>query len=358
MVGVGCCRQLDGQFVRLPPASSFLPFFLPPSLVLLLLSVLEHKQSNTSTAAHISSVLQLSAPCLHTEGFDWADWAHTKHKHTRSHTARASSTAASKTQQQLIFFLVFDTKHLSFCLFLSLSRRLLLSSSCQVDISFISQEVFDRPFYEEMYPPAAPIATAQLQYIFPSRTDSHRGFNFHPFFSLHHSGPFHFTFLSFCFVVFLLFLIKISSNVWSSTWKRDYLYILYQVCDRLCFFFVCFCFVFFVPEMGEIILKARGERGLFFLKISDFSKECFYNLTHNSTLIHLTDSRAFNFLGGFTFFFFDKREGWEVNPRAEMWISLCPLAKKCCIDFSSFKLPYFFLFFFLFLQLLSSDSME
>lgn len=209
MVGVGCCRQLDGQFVRLPPASSFLPFFLPPSLVLLLLSVLEHKQSNTSTAAHISSVLQLSAPCLHTEGFDWADWAHTKHKHTRSHTARASSTAASKTQQQLIFFFscfsCFWHKTLEFLsLPLSLSRRLLLSSSCQVDISFISQEVFDRPFYEEMYPPAAPIATAQLQYIFPSRTDSHRRFNFHPFFSLHHSGPFHFTFLFFlfCFVVF------------------------------------------------------------------------------------------------------------------------------------------------------------
>lgn len=108
---------------------------------------------------------------------------------------------------------------------LSLSRRLLLSSSCQVDISFISQEVFDRPFYEEMYPPAAPIATAQLQYIFPSRTDSHRRFNFHPFFSLHHSGPFHFTFLFlFLFCCFLLFLIKISSNVWSSTWKRDSLY--------------------------------------------------------------------------------------------------------------------------------------
>lgn len=76
-------------------------------------------------------------------------------------------------------------------------------------------------------------------------------------------------------------------------------------CAFSLFVFVLF---FFVPEMGEIILKARGERGLFFLKISDFSKECFYNLTHNSTLIHLTDSRAFNFLGGFTFFF-DKREG-------------------------------------------------
>lgn len=69
-----------------------------------------------------------------------------------------------------------------------------------------------------------------------------------------------------------------------------------------------FSFFFFVPEMGEIILKARGERGLFFLKISDFSKECFYNLTHNSTLIHLTDSRAFNFFGG-GLLFFDKREG-------------------------------------------------
>lgn len=39
----------------------------------------EHKLSNTSTAAHVSSVLQLSAPCLHTEGFERADWAHNKH---------------------------------------------------------------------------------------------------------------------------------------------------------------------------------------------------------------------------------------------------------------------------------------
>lgn len=114
------------------------------------------------------------------------------------HSCQQNSTAAH-------FFSCFSCfwhKTLEFLsLPLSLSRRL-LSSSCQVDISFISQEVFDRPFYEEMYPPAAPIATAQLQYIFPSRTDSHRRFNFHPFF-LHHSGPFHFTLLSFfCFVVF------------------------------------------------------------------------------------------------------------------------------------------------------------
>lgn len=140
------------------------------------------------------------------------------------HSCQQNSTAA-----HFFFFSCFSCfwhKTLEFLsLPLSLSRRLLLSSSCQVDISFISQEVFDRPFYEEMYPPAAPIATAQLQYIFPSRTDSHRRFNFHPFFSLHHSGPFHFTFLFlFLFCCFLLFLIKISSNVWSSTWKRDSLY--------------------------------------------------------------------------------------------------------------------------------------
>lgn len=74
-----------------------------------------------------------------------------------------------------------------------------------------------------------------------------------------------------------------------------------------------FSFFFFVPEMGEIILKARGERGLFFLKISDFSKECFYNLTHNSTLIHLTDSRAFNFLGGGYFFLTSGRDERSIR---------------------------------------------
>lgn len=59
-VGVGCYQQLDGQFVSLPPAS------LPPSSSSLCAE--EHKLSNTSTAAHVSSVLQLSAQCLHTEG--------------------------------------------------------------------------------------------------------------------------------------------------------------------------------------------------------------------------------------------------------------------------------------------------
>ncbi len=77
VVGVGCYQQLDGQFVSLPPAS--LPSSLPPSSSL---CAEEHKLSNTSTAAHISSVLQLSAPCLHSEGFEWADWAHNKHTHT------------------------------------------------------------------------------------------------------------------------------------------------------------------------------------------------------------------------------------------------------------------------------------
>lgn len=245
-MGVGCCRQLDGQFVSHQPLLSFPFSSLPPSSSSSLCS-----STNRATPALLPTSPLSSSSLLHVYTLKGSTEptgpTPNTHEHTRSHTARASSTAASKTRQQLFFFLffvfpVFDTKHLSFCLFLSLSlsRLLLLSSSCQVDISFISQEVFDRPFYEEMYPPAAPIATAQLQYIFPSRTDSHRRFNFHPFFSLHHSGPFHFTFL---FFVVFLFLIKISSNVWSSTWKRDYLYILYQViCDRLCFFFFFFLF--------------------------------------------------------------------------------------------------------------------
>lgn len=58
---------------------------------------------------------------------------------------------------------------------------------------------------------------------------------------------------------------------------------------------------------------------------------CFYSqtdrLTDNSTLIHPTDSPAFNLLFTFSFGFFDKRTGWEVDPRAEMWNSLCPLTK-------------------------------
>lgn len=57
-----------------------------------------------------------------------------------------------------------------FLLFLSFS--LPFPSSCQVDIYFISQEVFDRSFYKEMYQPAAPATTAQMKKK-PSHTDKH-----------------------------------------------------------------------------------------------------------------------------------------------------------------------------------------
>lgn len=85
-VGVGCYQQLDGQFVSLPPASlpPSLTHFLPPSSSSLCAE--EHKLSNTSTAAHVSSVLQLSAPCLHTEGSERADRALSRHNRARTHS--------------------------------------------------------------------------------------------------------------------------------------------------------------------------------------------------------------------------------------------------------------------------------
>lgn len=95
-VGVECYQQLDGQFVSLPPAS------LPPSLTHFLLPsssslcAEEHKLSNTSTAAHVSSVLQLSSPCLHTEGSERADGAHGRHARARTHTHAAQVLIANR----------------------------------------------------------------------------------------------------------------------------------------------------------------------------------------------------------------------------------------------------------------------
>lgn len=74
----------DGVCVGVDAASSWMDSLLvshqPPSLLPPPSSSLraeEHKLSNTSTAAHTSSVLQLF--CLHTERFHWA---HNKHTHT------------------------------------------------------------------------------------------------------------------------------------------------------------------------------------------------------------------------------------------------------------------------------------
>lgn len=166
------------------------PFsFLPPSSSFLCAE--EHKQSNTSTAAHTSSVLQLSAPCLHTEGFERAAGAHTEHTLTLPsffHSCQQNSAAA----HFLPLFVFFSLR-----LFLSLSLLLLLLlSSCQVDISFISQEVFDRPFYEEMYPPAAPPPQHNYSKSPPGQTLSF------VFFSLLHSGPSHLTQHLFSFFFF------------------------------------------------------------------------------------------------------------------------------------------------------------
>lgn len=86
----------------------------------------------------------------------------------------------------------------------------------------------------------------------------------------------------------------------------------------------------------KIKIKPRGERrSPVLLEDRQAPRQecvwCFYSqtdrLTDNSTLIHPTDSPAFNLLFTFLFGFFDKRTGWEVDPRAEMWNSLCPLTK-------------------------------
>lgn len=86
----------------------------------------------------------------------------------------------------------------------------------------------------------------------------------------------------------------------------------------------------------KIKIKPRGERRSPVLLEDQWAPRqecvwCFYSqtdrLTDNSTLIHPTDSPAFNLLFTFSFGFFDKRTGWEVDPRAEMWNSLCPLTK-------------------------------
>lgn len=164
---------MDSLFVSHQPLLSFLFSFLPPSSSSSSLC----SSTNRATPALLPTSPLSSSSLLHvytlkgsTEPTGPTPNTHT-HKHTRSHTARASSTAANKTQQQLIFscflFFLFLTQNTSVSVSSSLSAASSSSSSCQVDISFISQEVFDRPFYEEMYPPAAPIATAQLQYISP-----------------------------------------------------------------------------------------------------------------------------------------------------------------------------------------------
>lgn len=65
----------------------------------------EHKLSNTSTAAHVSSVLQLSAPCLHTEGSERADEAHSRHTHARARTHTHTAQFSSPTGYCFGFFL-------------------------------------------------------------------------------------------------------------------------------------------------------------------------------------------------------------------------------------------------------------
>ena len=98
--------------------------------------------------------------------------------------------------------------------------------------------------------------------------------------------------------------------------------------------------------------SSSGVWGVFIAKPTD------WQTTLHST--HPTDSPAFNLLFTFLFGFFDKRKGWEVDPRAEMWNSLCPFDKSVVqtviLQTSSNLFVYFF--FVYLLLLLSSDSME
>lgn len=107
----------------------------------------------------------------------------------------------------------------------------------------------------------------------------------------------------------------------------------------------------------KIKIKPRGERRSPVLLEDQWAPRqecvwCFYSqtdrLTDNSTLIHPTDSPAFNLLFTFLFGFFDKRTGWEVDPRAEMWNSL-PLDKSVVQTVILQTSPLFIIFLFLFI---------
>lgn len=170
-----CFGELIVAHIKLQPWSSGAPWVLDatsswmdsllvshqlPSL-LLLFSVLKSINWAPPALLPTSPLSCSSLLCLHTEGFPWASWALGKHTLPGSLYQQVIVGACptpcilkSVANTQQFVFLCSVVLRI-FCLsFLSLS-------SCQVDISFISQEVFDRSFYEEMYPPAAPATTAQ-----------------------------------------------------------------------------------------------------------------------------------------------------------------------------------------------------
>lgn len=205
------------------------PSFLSLSLSLLL-SVL--KSTNWATPALLPTSLS-SSSLLHVYTLTGPNkpTGPTRNTHTAqfslptSHDFSFSNTLHPELCCQNTAELLFcynQNTFLSSCLSQPASSHLL--SSCQVDISFISQEVFDRSFNEEMYPPAAS-ATAQQQLNNQIRTKivisiNHLGISEAFSLSLPASGPFHFT-KRFSKIQIL------SSNVWSSAGKRDHLYILY-----------------------------------------------------------------------------------------------------------------------------------
>ena len=107
--------------------SSSLPPSLPPSLLFSRCWRAQTEQHQHCCPHHLLCPAALCSMFTHRRGFfERADWAHNKHTHTAPvlHLHRVPLVASS-------WFVL---------------PSFTLSSSCQVDISFISQEVFDRSF--------------------------------------------------------------------------------------------------------------------------------------------------------------------------------------------------------------------
>lgn len=203
-----------GWTVHLPPASLFPSSLPPPPRPLLPFSVL--RSTNRATPALLPTSPLSSSSLLHVYTLKGLTKLPGPTPITLTHTLPEllPQLPTKLSSSFSLFFPLFFFFVVSLHLFPSRSLSLLLLlSSCQVDISFISQEVFDRPFYEEMYPPAPQS---------PQHNCSNRSLSQHRlrFPLLTPQRPFHFT-------EHVFFVIQISSNVWSSTWKRDHLYILY-----------------------------------------------------------------------------------------------------------------------------------
>lgn len=108
-------------------------------------------------------------------------------------------------------------------------------------------------------------------------------------------------------------------------------------CTVVCYFF----------KDGERILKTqrRARTPVLFLKISNFSRGVWgvfiAKQTDNSTLIHLTDSPAFNLFFCLLFLTSERGERSIREPKCE---SLSAPRQKCCIDSHSSNLSFLFFF--------------